>query len=117
MDKYTCQCCGGRINPATMKCEYCGTEYRKEMDRVIRVETFTNPVRTFEARVSVPDTLFRELSIESASKLAVEELVHELSKSIAPMMEVHNEHDIRTMSNIFSGRIKMIQPVNSGGMR
>lgn len=116
MNKYICPCCGGRINRASMTCEYCGTGFKEEHDNLIRIETFRNPVRTFEAKVSVPDNWFSEFGIESVSKLAVEELVHELSKSIAPMMEVHNEHDLRTMSNIFSGRIKIIQPVNSGGM-
>lgn len=116
MNKYICQCCGGRINPTTMKCEYCGTEYKKEADKIIRIETFTNPVRTFSAKVAIPDNWFREFGVESVSKLAVEQLVKELSESIAPMMEVYSDHDIATMQHTFSGRIKIIQPVNSGGM-
>lgn len=112
MNKYICPCCGGTINRASMTCEYCGTGFKEEHDNLIRIETFRNPVRTFEARVFIPDNWFSEFGVESVSKLAVEELVRELSKSIAPMMEVHNEHDLRTMSNIFSGRIKIIQPVN-----
>ena len=25
-----CTCCGAKINRATMRCEYCGTEYRED---------------------------------------------------------------------------------------
>lgn len=28
MEKYICECCGGSINPETMKCEFCGTYYK-----------------------------------------------------------------------------------------
>lgn len=117
MNKYICPCCGGKINRISMTCEYCGTGFNEVHDNLIRIETFQNPVRTFEAKISVPDSWFIEFGIESVSELAVEGLVRELSKSIAPMMQVYSEHDLGTRSNIFSGRIKIIQPVNSGGIK
>lgn len=114
MDKYICGCCGGRINRSTMTCEYCGTQYKEENNNIIRIETFRNPVRTFQAKVAIPDSWFREFDAEEVSKMAVKELANELAKAIPPMMEVYQEYDPSYMQHILKGRIKIVQPVNGG---
>lgn len=54
---YKCDCCGAPINPATMKCEYCGTQYQHRGGNIVRIETFRNPVHTLavENRISMFD--------------------------------------------------------------
>lgn len=37
MTDYRCQYCGGHINPRTMKCEYCDTQYKLEADDLIPI--------------------------------------------------------------------------------
>ena len=113
---YICQCCGGRIDPLTMICDYCGAAYKKDHDNVIRIETFHNPVQTFSAQVAVDPYLLRELGPEKASEVAMNQLVHELSKCIAPMMEVYSDYRIDSGTYVVNGRIKMVQPVHRGGV-
>lgn len=37
MRELTCKNCGGRINPITMQCEYCDSQYEMQLDRVLFV--------------------------------------------------------------------------------
>ena len=113
--RYTCQCCGGHIDPQTMTCEYCGTKYKKENNDVIRIETFHNPVQTFAAQVAMDPHILTELGPEKASEIAMNQLVHELSKCIAPMMEVYSEYRLDSRTHVVNGRIKVVQPIHRGG--
>lgn len=99
-----CECCGGQIDRVKMQCKYCGTQYREEFDRPIRIETFRNPVRTFSACVEVDSKVNAEYAIKV--------LANELSEVIPSVMEVRTEYDPRMMTNRVYGRIKVIQPVN-----
>lgn len=112
--KYICQCCGGRIDPKTMTCEYCGTAYKKDHNNLIRIETFHNPVQTFAASVAMDPYLLTELGPKKASEIAMDQLVHELSECIAPMMEVYSEYRLDSGTHVVNGRIKVVQPVNRG---
>ncbi len=104
MDKYICDCCGGQFDISTMKCPYCGTQYKKDDDHIIRIETFRNPVKTFSACVEVTDKEGLDYALNVLSK--------ELAKAIPSVMEVRTEYDPRSMTNRVSGRIKVVQPVN-----
>ena len=115
-ESYICQCCGGRIDPKTMTCDYCGTAYKKEHDNLIRIETFHNPVQTFAAQVAMDPYILTELGPKEASKVAMNQLVDELSKCIAPMMEVYSEYRPEFGIHVVNGRIKVVQPVHRGGI-
>lgn len=110
LEMYKCKCCGGHINRATMICEYCGTPYREENNRLIRIETFQNPVETFSARVMMDDHIMRE-SVELASKVALEQLSHELSKCVLPMMVVEHNFDPCLGRHEIRGTIKVVRPL------
>ena len=45
----------------------------------------------------------------------MKQLVHELSKCIAPMIEIESRNDPRSGFHKVSGTIKIVQPVNTGG--
>lgn len=113
---YTCECCGGHINRQTMVCEYCGTRYKKENNEIIRIETFTNPVRTFTAKFAIDHNIIIDYGPEQASEIAIKELANELSKCIAPMMSVYSEFDIDHYRHIIAGQIKIVEPVHTGGL-
>lgn len=113
MDKYRCDCCGGHINPRTLKCEYCGTQYKEEHDTAIRIEAFHNPVRTFTAKISLDRELMNR---PYGSEIAIKELARELSKVIPSMMEVETRFDPEFMRQEVWGRIKIVEPVNTSMM-
>lgn len=109
-DKYKCSCCGGNINQATMTCEYCGTEYKKEHENVVRVETFQNPVRTLgckrmlDRRVLMSDP-------EDYSKFAIQSLARQFAEVIAPYMYLESSLDYETGRIILDAKIKVVEPV------
>ena len=114
MKKYVCECCGGQINPATMKCEYCGTQYKHDIENhVIRLETYINPVDTFRAEVQYTDKELEFVPLETVSEHAMRSLVGKLSESIANNMVVQHEYDPLTRCHYVRGTIKVIRPENT----
>lgn len=111
MDKYICQCCGGKINRNTMICEYCGTQYKKENNNVLRIEQYTAPVREFAARTAIPTQLSADP--QEIMEIAIRHNASELAKIIAPYCEYSVEYDpLRAEHNVRS-RIRLIKPINS----
>ncbi len=116
MKKYICDCCGGQINRATMKCEYCGTAYREEYDNVIRLETYHNPVREYTAKVIVPEEMVDSIGPEKSSEYIIDRLAMELSKAIRENMVIVSRADPFRNTQEVAGYIKMIHPVQVSEM-
>ena len=111
MDKYICQCCGGRINKASMTCEYCGTGFKEENDNLIRIETFQNPVVTLGQSIRVNHRDFYE-SPEQIAEWAIKHLANEFAKVIAPYMDIEYRFDPFEAGHILDARIKIVNPVH-----
>ena len=111
MDKYICQCCGGKINRETMTCEYCGTQYKKENNHVLRIEQYTAPVREFAARTAIPTGISKDP--KEIMEIAIRHNASELSKIIAPYCEYSVEYDPQMMTHNVRSRIRLIKPINS----
>lgn len=110
-DKYRCVHCGGHINPDTMKCEYCGTQYEKDFESpFLRFETYTNPVRTFKSKIRLAD--YQCFTLEQTSKMAVNSLISQLAEQLAPMVKMEVRYDDATGQQIVESTIKIIEPVN-----
>ena len=113
MKKYICDCCGGQINIKTMLCEYCGTQYKEDIQRLIKVETYTNPVREYGARYIIPKEMTHaDVPLEIISEYAIKNLIAEMSKCLAENMVIKHERDYATNAHIFTGRVKIVHPIN-----
>lgn len=112
MDKNICECCGGKINRATMTCEYCGTQYKEDLvnDAVIRIETFHNPVETLRASVIVPDEQMRLMGANDASEWVVRQLAHKFSEHIAKYMVLENRFEPCERQHFVTATVKMVIP-------
>ena len=112
MDKYICECCGGKINRATMTCEYCGTQYKEDLvnDAVIRIETFHNPVDTLRASVIVPDEQMRLMGADNASEWVVRQLAHKFSEHISKYMVLENRFEPYERQHFVTATVKMVIP-------
>lgn len=114
MDKYICSCCGGKIDKSTMKCDYCGTQYKMENDNVvIRVETFQNPTRELICSRSFDRRdleLFRNQ--EHAFDTMVSHMAMEFAKDLMPYMDMEYEFDPVNLRYSLHARLKVVNPVN-----
>ena len=113
MEKYICECCGGQINPHTMKCEYCGTQYENKNERVFRIETFQSRVETFKCAYNVPNEMLHRYPKE-ASEVVIHHVANQLADMIAPYCEYTVENDPMTYQTRVYARIKIVEPVNKG---
>ena len=111
MNKYICPCCGGRINRASMTCEYCGTGFKNEHDNLIRIETFQNPVVTLGKSIMIDYRDFC-MSPDQLSKYAIEKLAHGYAEVIAPYMDIESRFDPYNAAHILDARIKIVNPVH-----
>lgn len=50
---YICKCCGGRVNVANMRCDYCGVEYRDESLKRIQITQVRPGEHLIRAQVEV----------------------------------------------------------------
>ena len=111
MKDYTCEHCGGRIKPSTMRCEYCGTQYKIENDRVLRIETFQNPVETFCVEEIIPIEKMKSFGAEQVSEMALKHLTKKLAESITPMMmQIDSEYDFSISGERVRATIKVVRP-------
>ena len=113
MNKYVCDCCGGQINPYTMKCDYCGTQYKKENEQVFRIETFQGRVQTFKSAYNITDEYLVRHPKE-ASELAIRHVANQLADIIAPYCEYEVEDDPIIRQKRIYARIKIVEPMNKG---
>lgn len=106
----TCVCCGGRINRATMRCEYCGTEYEiKDNNPIMRIESFQNPVREFRACVLVDDYDL-QIGGEEYMKHATNRLCEKMLPAVLSGMRIRAERDYRTNMTRLDGSLRIVIP-------
>ena len=111
MKKFICDCCGGQINPATMKCEYCGTAYRD--DRLIRIETYRSPVKPIRVAFSIDREAFK-MSPESMTGYVAHQMAAKITEEILPYCQFQSEYDpYRQRFNIYS-QCKVVEPIDAG---
>lgn len=110
MKKYICDCCGGKVNRLSLNCEYCGTRYQEEADRIIPIAIQRKPVNVLETIVALPDDFIRGMGAEEASKVAIEELSKELARGLIPYMDIKRESDLCTMQTRFRARVRVVPP-------
>lgn len=109
MDKYICECCGGKINPRTLKCEYCDTEYKREGDDIIRIETFRNPVVPLKCGVSISREMLMN-DPERTVRYVYGKIAEKLADSIMPYMIFENHDDVERCQTQIVGMIRVVNP-------
>ena len=109
MDKYICECCGGKVNRATMTCEYCGTQYKEEDNNLIRFETYSNPIQKLCVTTSFPEEAFMKNPTEMA-EYAIRHTAMKFAECIAPYMVMETEYDPEYCERRISGQIRIVVP-------
>ena len=111
MKAYICTRCGGSVNRATHTCEYCGTRYKEDnhiphmtqivVDRPgVQVLGVTRTI-DWEAKRYMRDP-------HMMSELVMRDICNELSKCIAPFLEVRTEEDPMHMQTMVSARLRVV---------
>lgn len=108
----TCPNCGGKINAARMRCEYCGTQFKRDEGPVVRIEAVRPGVKTLRANVAIHDYYLRSgwMDDDVLRKLVGDEMSHQLARALVPMLDLKVGHDLERMEAVVRGRIRVLEP-------
>jgi len=103
-----CPNCGAPLNPYAGICQYCGSTYHMDVDRVYITE---KRVDVLGAGICLPEEAFSMTdSLQDLSKYAIKELARKLSEGLFPYMNIKEyENPLRNQRQI-EARIRVIRP-------
>lgn len=110
MRELKCTNCGAPINPKTMRCEYCGTQYKIDNEQIVRIETFQNPCKVYKSQMIIPDEHVRAIGENEMSRIAIRQLSQNLADAIAENMELTYEHEPMSMAHRCTARVRIVEP-------
>lgn len=114
---YICKCCGGRINISTMRCEYCGVEYRDESLKRIQVVQVRPGEHVIRAQVAV-SVDHMAANPEGARDYALHELRNQLADGLLGYMKITTAENFSPMycerTEIIRGEVRVIDPMFEG---
>lgn len=111
-----CECCGGSLRSDILtvkgyyRCEYCGSLYKDDNESVIRIETYSNPIKTFKTSYELDENVIKSIGSENASEVVLGHLKRNLADAIAECMDVHTEYNPERMTQYITARVRMIDP-------
>ena len=108
---YVCTQCGGKVNPATLRCEMCGTVFKDASDRGYATLQVVHPgAHTLVVSREIDDEMFMLFGAEEVSKRAIEDMAHQFAKTIAPFMTVRTEQNPYRHTTQMRGMIRVLDP-------
>lgn len=114
MKALICKNCGGGINPNTLKCEYCGTQYREEFtDGLVRplvVQSCPANIKVLGTQVSVSEWMFRDVPPERIAEFTMKDISRSLAEALAPYIKLETERNPVTMTQIIRGTVRVVEP-------
>lgn len=110
---YICKQCGGTIKPATMRCEYCGTQYEGDSLKRLVITTRAPGQAKIRAEVMIDTEIMREAP-EYARDYALRALRNQIADGLLAYMRVTTDRDYRNMTEIIRGEVRVIEPEFGG---
>ena len=118
LEPYICTQCGGRINVAKMVCEYCGTPYKDESLKHIKVIQVRPGERIIRSQVTI-DTERMRMCPEGARDYALHELRNQIADGLLGYMKISTAESFDPRyfgrTEIIRGEVRVIDPVFNGG--
>lgn len=115
---YICKCCGGRINLAKMRCEYCETPYEDNSFKRIKIETVQPGVHTIRTQVALSMDHMAH-NPEGARDYALRELRNQLADGLLGYMKITAAEDFSPKywerTEIIRGEVRVVDPTFNGG--
>ena len=106
----TCPNCGGRIDAARMRCEYCGTRFKREEGSAFRIEVARPGVKTLQVNARIPDHYIMDIGDDAIRSIVRDQMSHQLAEALVPMLDLSVGHDLHLNEAIVRGRIRVLEP-------
>lgn len=108
-----CQSCGGTINPSSLRCEYCGTQYERKIEKGIThyIQTCPAQIHKLATQVEIEDVLLYNIPQDRVAEYAMKEIVNALAEALVPFVKLEVEHGISfKRTQIIRGTIRVVEP-------
>lgn len=112
LEPYICKNCGGRINVAKMRCEYCDTPYKDENLKRITVETVYPGQHLIASQIEIDYEDMRR-SPEYFRDLTLSQLRKQLADGLLGFMKIETADGYSPgmgRTQIIRGTVKVIDP-------
>lgn len=111
MKKLECENCGAALNPRTLKCEYCGTQYEREHgSNVIRIESYPREVDVIQSKITFDKYAVDCAGLDRVMESAMNELERSFLKELRPYIEQEVMYEPRDMTTTVRARLRVIKP-------
>ena len=114
MKALICKNCGGGINPNTLQCEYCGTQYREEFAdvpvRPLVVESYRTDVKVLAAEIRVSEDMLLNVPAEKIAEFTMLDMARSLAEVLAPYIELETMRSQDVATQIIRGKVRVIEP-------
>lgn len=107
-----CKNCDGALDPKTLKCPYCGSQYKEmyEGGKMVYVQTCPAQIETLRARVNVSNEMVMMADAEGLSRYALNEMAHALAQELLRYTKIEKKYDPYTMTQIIGGTVRVVKP-------
>lgn len=109
-----CDCCGGTINRATMRCEYCETEYDRKDIPVAGIVEYRRPG---EQHLRSTFSIDRRVLKEEGAPLmeyCLRNMADKMAEQLMPFCEFDSMYEPEYDRIMLSARLKVIEPCEPG---
>ena len=106
-----CDCCGGTINPRTMRCEFCETPYKREVAGI--VELRRSGEKTLTTSFSIDRRALRE---EGAPimEYCLNNMAGKMAEQLMPFCDFASRYEPESDRIYMSARLRVVEPCEPG---
>ena len=111
MKAYICTRCGGSVNRVTHTCEYCGTKYKEDnhIPNMVQMVVDRPGVQVLGVTRSIDwETKRYVRDPHIMSEMVMKDICNELSRCIAPFLEVITEEDPMRMRTNVMAKLRVV---------
>lgn len=107
-----CENCGGQLDPKTLKCPYCGSQYERENhgEQTIYIQTCPAKLVPLRYQMEVPTETLSRIDPNYFSEHCMREMTHKLAEALVPYIKIETEKDPFTMQQIIRGSVRIAEP-------
>ena len=107
-----CQSCGGTINPSSLRCEYCGTQYERKIEKGIThyIQTCPAQIHKLETQFEIDEGLTYNAPQDMVAEYAMQQIVNALAQALVPFVKLEVTPSICNCTQIIRGTIRVVEP-------
>lgn len=113
MEPLVCKQCGGAINPVKMRCEYCGTYYKRSDDltKPLQIIYHQGPrADVLQAGAYIDSCLVSHINQEDIGRILHSEITRKMAEALEPYMEYTVQEDPVHLKYVVRGRVRVLPP-------